>query len=95
MRHTITPVLSILSEIPENEKIAVVGLPCHMKALSNLKKRKLLKLFILNILNLLMDFGKPLPSHLISTEGSMESMPGMGCYATSLRNLAQIILWKL
>jgi len=43
MRHTITPVLSILNKIPENEKIAVVGLPCHMKALSNLKKRKLLK----------------------------------------------------
>jgi len=43
MRHTITPILSILNKIPENERIAVVGLPCHIKALSNLKKRKLLK----------------------------------------------------
>ena len=43
MRHTITPVLSILDKIPENEKIAVVGLPCHIKALDNLKKKKVLK----------------------------------------------------
>ncbi len=43
MRHTVTPLLSILNEIPENERIAVVGLPCHMEAISNLKKKKLLK----------------------------------------------------
>lgn len=35
MRHTVTPFLSILNKIPKNEKIAVVGLPCHIEALSN------------------------------------------------------------
>ncbi|NOZ81660.1 MAG: hypothetical protein GXO63_00730 [Candidatus Micrarchaeota archaeon] len=43
MRHTVVPLLSILREIPKNEKIAIVGLPCHMEAISILKKKKLLK----------------------------------------------------
>ncbi len=43
MRHTVSSHLSIMNKVPINDKIALVGLPCHIEAIYNIKKKRLLK----------------------------------------------------
>jgi coenzyme F420 hydrogenase subunit beta len=42
MRHTVSSHLSILKEVPYSDKIALVGLPCHVEAIRHAQKKQLL-----------------------------------------------------
>lgn len=43
MRHTVSSHLSIMNKIPKSDRIAIVGLPCHIEAVSNAIQNNMIK----------------------------------------------------